>query len=339
MLGRVWQSYKLRVLRRHLLWRAFRARHGLRVVRNRTSAIGPDAILCVAVVRNESQRLPYFLDHHRRLGVTHFLFVDNDSTDGTAELLSEQPDVSLWSTTASYKAARFGLDWTTWLQMKYAHGKWCLTLDADELLIYPYHETRSLRDLTGYLEGIDVRAMGALMLELYPKEGLNEVAYRPGQNPLEILRYFDAGPYRSERQKPKDNLWVQGGVRERVFFARNRRRGPTLNKLPLVKWHWRYAYVNSTHAMLPQTLNLAYDGPGQVHLSGVLLHTKFLSIVVEKSAEEKERRQHFADPDQFGAYYDELIAGPTLWHESSVAYEDWRQLEKLGLMARGDWRG
>ncbi|PTQ69749.1 glycosyl transferase family 2 [Celeribacter persicus] len=337
-MSRVWQRYKLRVLRRHLLWRAFRARHELRVVANRTASIGSDAILCVATVRNEAVRLPYFLDHYRRLGVSHFLFVDNDSTDATSELLADQPDVSLWSTSASYKEARFGLDWTTWLQMRYAHGKWCLTLDADELLIYPHHETQSLRDLTRFLDDINVRAMGALMLELYPKEGINQVEYAPGQNPLEILRYFDSGPYRSERQKPKNNLWVQGGVRERVFFARNRRRGPTLNKLPLVKWHWRYAYVNSTHAMLPQKLNLAYDGPGQVHLSGVLLHTKFLSIVVEKSAEEKQRRQHFSDPDLFSAYYDELIAGPTLWHESSVAYEGWRQLEMLGLMSRGDWK-
>ena len=52
------------------------------------------------------------LDHHRKLGVRHFLIVDNASTDGTAQLL-DQPDISLWTTSASYKASRFGMDWLT----------------------------------------------------------------------------------------------------------------------------------------------------------------------------------------------------------------------------------
>lgn len=336
-MSRVWQRYKLRVLRRHLLWRAFRARHALRLVSDRTALITPDAILCVSVVRNEALRLPYFLEHHRRLGVTQFLFIDNESTDGTQALLAEQPDVSLWSTGASYKASRFGLDWSTWLQMKYARGKWCLTLDADELLIYPFHETRTLQDLTLFLDQQGADAMGAMMLDLYPKGPINEGTYASGQNPCEVLTHFDAGPYRAPRQEPKENLWVQGGVRERVFFADDPKRGPTLNKLPLVKWDLRYAYSNSTHAILPSRLNHAYDGPGETRLCGVLLHSKFLPVAVEKSVEEKTRKQHFAEPDRFGAYYDALIAGPTLWDESSVAFVNWQQLEALGLMSRGAW--
>lgn len=334
---RIWQSYKLWVRRRYLLWRAIRARHKLRVIQDRTSDIDETSILCVGCLRNEALRLPYFLEYHRRLGVTHFLFVDNDSDDGTVELLSGQPDVSLWSTGESYKQARFGLDWTTWLQLKYARGKWCLTLDADELLVFPFHETRTLRDLTLFLDETGQKAFGALMLDLYPEGPIDGADYRAGQDPLEVVPFFDPGPYRTVRQAPKDNLWVQGGARERVFFADDPRRGPTLNKLPLVKWHWRYVYLNSTHSMLPRALNHAYNGPGDTRLCGVLLHTKFLPIAVEKSVEEKTRKQHFAQPDAFGAYYDAVISGPTLWHEGSVAYEGWEQLEALGLMSRGAW--
>ena len=69
-------------------------------------------------MRNEIIRLPYFLEYYRKLGVAHFLIVDNDSDDGTGEYLADQPDVSLWHTTHSYKLSRFGVDWLTWLQIK-----------------------------------------------------------------------------------------------------------------------------------------------------------------------------------------------------------------------------
>ena len=65
---------------------------------DRTAAIRPGDILAFVTVRNEAQRLPYFLEHHRRLGVDHFLIVDNDSDDGSRDWLAGQPDVSLWDT-------------------------------------------------------------------------------------------------------------------------------------------------------------------------------------------------------------------------------------------------
>ena len=118
----VWTAYRLRLKRRRLLWRAFRSRRQLRSVQDRVAAIGPGTILVASVVRNEIIRLPWFLDHYRRLGVGHFLIVDNDSSDGTTGFLQAQPDVSVWQTADSYKQARFGVDWLTWLQICHAHG-------------------------------------------------------------------------------------------------------------------------------------------------------------------------------------------------------------------------
>jgi hypothetical protein len=76
---------------------------------------------------------------------------------------------------------------------------------------------------------------------------------------------------------------VQGGVRARMFFGKDPRRAPTLNKTPLVRWDRRYAYVSSTHSLLPRRLNHVYDTTGGEKLSGILLHTKFLHTIVEKS--------------------------------------------------------
>ncbi|MGH1463984.1 MAG: glycosyltransferase family 2 protein [Cognatishimia sp.] len=330
-------AYRMRLKRRRLLWRSFRARRQLHAICDRTGLLQRDMVLAVCVLRNELTRLPFFLQHYRALGVGHFLCVDNNSDDGSADYLATQPDVSLWSTPASYRDARFGLDWLTYLQMKYAVGHWCLMADVDELLVYKDYETRDLADLTLWLDGQGIDAFGALMLDLYPKGALSKGIYRPGQNPTEVLSWFDPGPFRASRQFPLQNLWVQGGARERMFFQDRPQRSPTLNKLPLVKWQRGYAYVNSCHSMLPPKMNHSYDGPGGLHPSGVLLHTKFLPEAVSKSETEKQRAQHFHTPADFNDYYDKLIADPVLLHQGSVRYQGPTQLEKLGLMHGGGW--
>ena len=333
----LFEHYKMRLRRRRLLWRSWRSRRQLTMRGDRTKNIGVTDILAVVVLRNEAQRLSFFLAHYRRLGVSHFLIVDNDSNDGSAEMLADQPDVSLWHTTKSYHASRFGVDWSTYLQWKYARAHWCLTIDVDEVLIYSDYRQYGLHDLTTWLDNRGAKAFGALLLDLYPKGPLSAASYKSGQDPSEVLNWFDPGPYRAQWQKPMGNLWVQGGVRERVFFGDDPRRSPTLNKLPLVKWYHRYAYANSSHSILPPELNLAYDGPGGKRPSGVLLHSKFLPQIVSRSATEKSRAQHFHTPSEFDHYYDGITADPDLWHPHSVAFEGPEQLRKLGLMKGINW--
>ena len=330
-------AYRLRWKRRRLLWRALRARHQLSLLQDHTKRIRPDDVLVFLVLRNESSRLPHFMEYYRRLGAGHFLIVDNDSTDGSTELLQGQQDVSLWKTLASYKASRFGLDWSNWLLLRYGHGHWCLTVDADELLAYDGMAQHDLLDLTHHLDQRALTGFGALMLDLYPKGPLSEQAYHPGQDPLEVLRFFDPGPYRARRQTPMGNLWMQGGVRERVFFKEEPKRSPTLNKIPLMRWHRRFAYVNSTHSLLPPRLNALYEGPGGTAPSGALLHTKFLPEIVSKSAAEKQRQQHFHSPVDFDHYYDGLASSPNLWSEKSAEYKGTEQLRDLGLLPKLDW--
>ena len=337
-LGALWQAYRLRLRRRVLLARAIRRRGQLSVVNDRTDNIRQGDILCLMTVRDEADRMPYFLAHHRNLGVSHFLVVDNGSRDGSGDFLADQPDVSVWNASDSYKAARFGLDWLTWLQIRHGHGHWCLTLDADEILIYPYWQTRPLPALTAWLEQEGHESFGALTVDMYPGGPVSETVCQPGQNPLDHLRWFDAGNYSVQVQPRMRNLWIQGGVRARVFFDQNPRRAPTLNKTPLVRWNRRFAYVNSTHSLLPPRLNRVYDETGAERLSGVLLHTKFLSTIIERSRVEHSRKEHFADASQYEAYYTRLTADPVLHCAASTQFTGWRQMEAMGLMSRGGWR-
>ncbi|MCJ8333578.1 MAG: glycosyltransferase family 2 protein [Epibacterium sp.] len=333
------QVYHLRWKRRRLLWRCLRARREMQPVNLQLDHIRPDAILAVVVLRNEAVRLPYFLEYYRSLGVDHFLMVDNGSDDGSTDILTAQGDVSLWNTRACYRDARFGLDWSGWLLMRYGHGHWCLTLDVDELLTYPGVQDHGVRDLTKVLAAEGRDGFGAMMLDLYPKGALGAQDYAPGQDPTEVLMGFDAEPYRAQRQAPMGNLWLQGGVRERVFFQHNPQSSPTLNKLPLVRWNRRFAYTNSTHSLLPRHLNTLYNGPlGQNAPSGVLLHSKFLPDVIAKSEEDTLRQQHFHNPPKFIPYYAAIASAPDLWHRQTQVYDGPDGLETLGLCKAPDWR-
>ena len=298
--------------------------------------IKKDDILVFSAVRNEIIRLPYFLDYYRRLGVAHFLFVDNASDDGTAAYLAQQHDVSVWHTSHSYRLSRFGVDWLGWLKFRYGHGHWCLTVDADELLVFPKSENRSLTDLTRHLDVRDQLSFGALMIDLYPKGPIGDQPYAPGQNPTEVMPWFDATGYWTQPHAKYKNQWIQGGPRARKFFAQSKQHAPTLNKVPLVKWSRRFAYINSTHQILPTKLHEAFDPRNLTQMSGALLHTKFLPQIISKSKEELERKQHFANSDLYRSYHETLSKSPNLWFEESVAYTGTDQLVALGLISNGN---
>ena len=327
----------MRLARKRLRIRALRKRQELRRVADRTAQINPGEILLFSTQRNEKIRLPYFLDSYRDMGVTHFLIVDNDSTDGTADYLADQPDVSVWQTRSSYKRSRYGVDWLNYLQSKYGHGHWCVTVDPDEFLLYPFCDTRPLAALTDWLDSCSIRAFSAMLLDMYPKGRLEDQPYLPGQNPMDIACWFDSGNYTITRNHLYGNLWIQGGPRSRVFFPSEPDRAPALNKIPLVKWDRRYAYVHSTHMLLPRGLNLVYDEWGGEKASGVLLHAKFLDTFADKAKEEIDRRQHYAESYEYRAYADGFRADGLLWCNWSEKYINWRQLEILGLMSKGNW--
>ncbi len=333
----VWQSYRLRLQRKRWRIRAFRKRRELSRVADRTENIREDDILMFCTLRNEKVRLPYFLQYYREMGVNHFFFVDNDSTDGSLDYLADQADVSVWHTSASYKRSRFGVDWLNWLQMKYAHGHWALVLDPDEFLVYPFCDTRPLRALTDWLDASSIKSFSTMLLDMYPKGRLDDNPYQSGQNPLEIANWFDSGNYTMSRNKRFGNLWIQGGPRSRMFFGDKPEQAPALNKIPLVKWDKKYAYVSSTHMLLPRGLNQVYDEWGGEKASGVLLHTKFLDTFSAKAAEELSRGQHYSASIEYKAYAESMKDDPELWCKWSEKYINWRQLEILGLMSKGNW--
>ena len=328
--------YKLRIRRKRLLWRAFQKRREFACIQRKTGSIKGNDILLFACLRNEMQRLPHFVEHYRQAGIDHFLFVDNGSSDGSVEFLRQQPDVSIWQTEKSYKASRFGMDWITALQWKYGADHWCVTVDIDELFIYPDWPERNLKQLTADLAKDGCVAMGAMMLDLFPKGPLSTAVVKDKENPVKTIPWFDASGYFAQKHQKMGNVQLQGGPRTRCFFANDPYRGPTLNKVPLVFWRKPYVYVDSTHIALPAHLNRVYDTKGARTEKGVLLHTKFLSDAPERANQEKSRQEHFAYAGSYDDYYDAVAGDPDLWANDSVRFESAEQLISLGLMGRAD---
>jgi hypothetical protein len=289
------------------------------------------------VTRDDADRLPAFLRHYRALGVDHFLVVDNASADRTADFLSDQPDVSVWHAGGSYAAARFGMDWANGLLRRHASGHWALTVDTDEFLVYPHCDTRPLKALTDWLDSGAIRSFPAMLIDCYPRGALGDTACAPGEDPIAAAPWFDHANYTYRRDPEFRNLWIQGGPRARAFFADRPEAAPALNKIPLVRWHKRYAYVHSTHMLLPRGLNLTYDTRAGERPSGALLHAKFVHAGRSPEAAATLAREHWAGGREFAALRAGLDSGLDLWTRHSTRYRDWRQLQDLGLISTGDW--
>ncbi|MDD2724968.1 MAG: glycosyltransferase family 2 protein [Methylovulum sp.] len=313
-------------------------RHGgdLVLVNDRTTHIKADDVLAFVVLRNEAVRIPYFLDYYRKLGVNHFLFVDNDSNDGFLDVIGAASDCSVWHTCASYKEAKYGVYWLNYLLRRYGSGHWCLTLDPDEFLVYPYCHSRSVRELAQYLEQEGKPSFFTVMLDMYGEGLVDEALYKPGQDPLEVCPWFDASGYFQDRRPNYGEWWIRGGVRRRVFFADQPDLSPALNKTVLVKWRWYYAYIASTHIVWPKRLNNPHFSD-TLAPTGCLLHFKYLAAFREKAEEELERKQHYAGSLEYDRYLTGLNDNLCLWTSASVRFQSWQHCVDLGLMNIGRW--
>ena len=330
----MWSKYKLRIERKRRRIRSLRKRRDLECVVDRSAQTKPGDIFLFTTFRNEKPRLKFFLEYYRRLGVTHFFCVDNGSDDGGREYLETETDVSLWTTEKSYKRANFGVDWLNGLKSKYAIGHWVLVVDVDEFFVYPHCDARPLKALTDWLDQYEIESFGTLMIDMYPKGRVEEARCAEGKNPMRATPFFDSGNYTTELNAKYRNLWIQGGVRQRVFFKDKPEIAPSLNKIPLVKWSRGNVFVGSTHSILPRRLNIVYDRKGGQNICGCLMHTKFLNTFSNKVEEELKRKEHYAASREYKEY---ASTSEEMWTRHSVRYKNWKQLEELGLMSRGNW--
>ncbi len=284
----------------------------------------------VAICHNEAHRLPYFLRYYREMGIHEFIFIDNDSRDGSIDLLKSEDGCTIFSAVGSYKNARFGIDWVNILLKAFCNGKWILHVDADEFLCFPESIGRDITDLTRYLSSRGEASMNCLLLDLYSRKSIRHNRCDVGQNPFDLLKYYDADGYMIEEHACTRTTWIKGGVRGRNYFLKKEWEGPALNKTPLVKWERSFAFLKSAHQLWPFYLNEGSSGDHSV--SGALLHAKFLADFIGKIKSEQTRRQH---SEEYDAYIDQVNADHVdeFYRDQSRLFVDWRSLVRDGLMS------
>ena len=242
-----------------------------------------DELLVISVVRNGELYVKSFLDHYRSMGVKHFVFLDNGSTDRTLEMLCAQgEDVTVLQTDAPYN--KYENTMKRYLAERFSPGRWNLCADIDELFEYPFSENLSLRDFLRYLNENKYTAVVTQMLDMFSDIMLNKLESKPGDILKEKYIYYDISSIEkedylwSERSNPEIKMhW--GGIRKMVFGTIN---GLTKSALvlmdgrvkPFITWHHpkgarmadiscllrHYPFVSSFHAKVQDAVRTGRYG-------------------------------------------------------------------------------
>ena len=204
------------------------------------------------MIRNEIELLPFFFDHYRKMGITSFVVFDDQSNDGSATFLANQPDVHLLSD----PSLNFGSD-INGVKFKHAvkelipeilgSGRWWLVVDADEFLVLP-PPYQNINDFYAYADRRSTTCVFASMVDFYPDSF--PIKRREGAETIfQAYPYYDVGtrcrrlyePYRVEktlngiRGRLIQNLRKQHPAEFEALLGGKGYIGPALNKVPIIK--------------------------------------------------------------------------------------------------------
>lgn len=294
----------------------------LRCISRPPRGLAKTGVRVFAVLRNERLRLPAFFRHYEKLGVSDYVIVDNNSTDGTDAYLASRDDVLLLSTSVDFVGKE---RWIDHLLHKHGRGRWCLVVDSDELLDYPHSGTVRLPELCRYLDGIGANALHAILLDLYPDIPLSEMNYREGEDYFARDWYFD--PFSSLEKAPRHfyrgsglDFRFKGGMRKRLFGV-----NPCCSKFPLFRFGPGMFLTDGQHYL---------EGAHFSELRAVLYHFKYLQDFAPHVIEEAGRQQYVWATDEYEAYARRVSADPSglvFRNEASVRLTDIRKVEECGF--------
>ncbi len=155
----------------------------------------PFAPIVICVVKNERDRIPDFLRHYRAAGIERFVFIDNQSDDGTFELLQRQPDLDLYRRPGAFDWMR-KQGWINKVIEIYGHERWYIYVDADEHIVFDGIEQRSFIDLTRRMARRGVRRVRGFLLDMYAEGAVLESRYTPAERLAAAYPFFDREGYR-----------------------------------------------------------------------------------------------------------------------------------------------
>jgi glycosyltransferase involved in cell wall biosynthesis len=329
----------------------------------------------IVICFNEDLRLPQFLEFYRSLGVDHFVFIDNGSTDRSGEILDAHPLVTRLYTTRSY--GQHKAIWREALANQFFAHRWVLFPDVDEFLIYPGWPDRDLQSFVSYLEAYGYDALFTSMVDMYPLQPLSGLDYKPGDSLIDTCPYFDTGNYRlipriaKRWQTPHYSLY--GGARERLFHPGKQRESSWVDQLLLriffslkrndcpdpKRQRWERRALEWLDGCLPEKPpNMSKvpllrwrpgtrisGGPHRLNFEyrvapdwGALLHFKYLQDFAHKVEHSVKRGEHEKGSAHYKIYQSRLhdLRTQSMGFKGSKKFEGYRSLLKAGLLRESE---
>lgn len=193
--------------------------------------LAPEDVAVVCLVKNGSCYMENFLRHYRSLGVAHFIFVDNGSTDDTVEKAAREAGTTVVRSTLPFNTHQTQL--RSSVAKRFAMGSWCICADIDELLDFHHAGAIALPGLTRYLSEHGYTCAVGQMLDLLPDSEASLSSSSPSDfesscpyYDLSCLESFDYLNFNWEGFDffTRDNTiasseikWLFGGVRRKLF--------------------------------------------------------------------------------------------------------------------------
>lgn len=239
-----------------------------------------------AVVKDEQFYIRSFLDHHRRLGVEQFVIIDDHSTDGTRELLAEQPDCVVLESPHRYgdeiglagasgtRRLRAGIAFKTLVPQRYLAGRYAVCLDADEYLVLP-KGVACLGELIDLLARHEIVSVAASLTDFFPATIAEMEVPREFVTADAMLGahpYFDAVPIVGWTPGKAGVQRINESATARLFRKHRVKKVPdamadaprwlnrllpyrypetSVLKMPIVRWDPGIEYLNSHRTNVP----------------------------------------------------------------------------------------
>ena len=255
----------------------------IRLIKRAKMADCDGGAVLVCAVKDDFARIKMQINHHRNIGVKHFIYIDNVSTDGTFEWLKEQEDVTLYTVDALYNSTvRMG--WCQSAIEQEGYGRWYLILDSDELFAYPNMENANIHRYVSFLENKKVSVVTSPMIDMYSRGEI--FMADPNEKIKNVHCFFDVLYNRENRYV---NWHIGGGPRQRLFLLENE-----LTKHSLIKVEKNM--VIDVHEIFPFCKNT------ETGAVAFLLHYKFLPGDAQKYKEIVKAGNYSWGSQEYKAY-------------------------------------
>lgn len=153
--------------------------------------LADDECCAVMLMKDGAWFIPQLLAHHRTIGVTHFLVIDNGSTDGTQKLLAQEPDVTVVEN--RLPVGEYEVLMRSRLPRRFVTGGWFLVVDSDEMFDPPPGCGGRVGPLLRYMESEGHTAMLAHALDMFSREPATVTAGWNFAEALERLDWYSLG--------------------------------------------------------------------------------------------------------------------------------------------------